>query len=175
MKVPVEKFQQVVASLAALGQVTKNSSDSQDVTEEFVDLQARIKNLKVEEETLNKFLKDFANNVDSFLKTREQIAKVRGDIERAEGRLKYLATMSALSSITFTAREEQAYSPEVPATAPTFGDSVDGTFASSWKTLLNVGKGFVLFVVALAPWLPLIVAAFFIGRFAVRRLVRWMI
>ena len=88
LKVPVDKFQQIVTALAALGQVTKNSSDSQDVTEEYVDLQARIKNLKVEEETLNKFLKDFANNVDSFLKTREQIKNVRGEIERAEGRLK---------------------------------------------------------------------------------------
>jgi len=174
LKVPVEKFGPVVAALAALGQVTKNSSDSQDVTEEYVDLQARIKNLKVEEETLNKFLKDFANNVDSFLKTREQIAKVRGEIERAEGRLKYLATMSALSSITFTAREEQAYSPEVPAAAPTFGDSVEGTFSTSWKALQDVGKAAVLFVVALAPWLPLILVAALVGRFAWRRLNRWM-
>ncbi len=173
LKVPVDKFQQVVTALAALGQVTKNSSDSQDVTEEYVDLQARIKNMKVEEETLNKFLKDFANNVDSFLKTREQIAKVRGEIERAEGRLKFLTTMSAMSAITFTAREEQSYAPEVPPAAPTFGDSVEGTFANSWKSLQDLGKGAVLLVVALAPWLPLIAAGFFVARFAWRRLARW--
>src|ERR1041385_7080736 len=44
LKVPVEQFRKVAAELAALGNTTRNSSDSQDVTEEFVDLLARIKN-----------------------------------------------------------------------------------------------------------------------------------
>ncbi len=173
LKVPVEKFQQVVTALAALGKVTKNSSDSQDVTEEYVDLQARIKNLKVEEETLNKFLKESVNSVEAYLKTREQIKTVRGEIERAVGRLKFLATMSAMSSITFTAREEQAYDPALPPAAATFEDDVDGTFTSSWKALQRLGKGAVLFVVALSPWLPLIALGFFAGRFGWRRLSRW--
>ena len=169
LKVPVEKFPDVLRALTALGQVAKNSSDSQDVTEEYVDLQSRVKNLKVEEETLNKFLKEAITNVDGYLKTRDQIKNVRGEIERAEGRLKYLSTMTSLSSITFTAREEQAYDPVRPAAAPTFGDDVDGTFTQSWKSLLRLGKNAVLFVVGLAPWLPLIAVGFFVGRFALRR------
>ncbi len=173
LKVPVERFPQVLAGLAALGKVTKNSSDSQDVTEEYVDLQARIKNLKVAEETLNKFLKESVNSHESYLKTLEQIAKVRGEIERAEGRRKYLETMSAMSAITFTAREEQAYDPAPPPAAATFGDDVDGTFTSSWKALQRLGKGAALFAVALAPWLPLILVGFFAGRFVLRRLIRF--
>lgn len=172
LKVPVEKFQHVVTALAALGKVTKNSSDSQDVTEEYVDLQARIKNLKVEEETLNKFLKDSVNSVETFLKTRDQIKTVRGEIERAEGRQKFLATMSAMSSVTFTAREEQAYDPAPPPAAATFGDDVDGTFTASWKALLRLGQGAVLFVVALAPWLPLIAIGLLAARFGWRRFSR---
>ena len=169
LKVPVDKFPEVLRALTALGQVVKNASDSQDVTEEYVDLQSRIKNLKVEEETLNKFLKEAITNVDGYLKTRDQIKNVRGEIERAEGRLKYLATMTSLSSITFTAREEQTYDPVRPAAAPTFGDDLDGTFTQSWKSLLRLGKNAVLFVVGLAPWLPLIAVGFFVGRFALRR------
>ena len=169
LKIPVEKFPEVLKTLSGLGQVVKNSSDSQDVTEEYVDLQSRIKNLKVEEETLNKFLKDAITNVDGYLKTRDQIKNVRGEIERAEGRLKYLSTMSSLSSITFTAREEQTYDPIRPAAAPTFGDDVDGTFTQSWKSLLRLGKNAVLLVVGLAPWLPLIAVGLFAARFALRR------
>ena len=173
LKVPVDEFPRVLKALTALGQVVKNSSDSQDVTEEYVDLQGRVKNLKVEEETLNKFLKDSVNSVEAYLKTREQIKTVRGEIERAEGRLKYLATMAALSSITFSAREELAYDPAPPPAAATFGDDVDGTFTQSWKALQRLAKGAVLVVVALAPWLPLIVVGLFAGRFALRRFNRF--
>lgn len=170
LKVPVEQFRTVVAALAALGNTTRNSSDSQDVTEEFVDLLARIKNMKAEEETLNKLLKDQAVRLDDVLKIREQIAKVRGDIERAEGRLKYLGAMAAMSTVNLTAREDASY---VPPTAPTFTTRIDNTFANSFSALTEFGKGFVLLVVALAPWLPFILVGLFGLRWVVRRLIRF--
>lgn len=169
LKVPVEQFRTVVAALAALGNTTRNSSDSQDVTEEFVDLLARIKNLKAEEETLNKLLKEQAVRLDDVLKIREQITKVRGDIERAEGRLKYLGAMAAMSTVNLTAREDASY---VPPTAPTFTTRIDNTFANSFSALTEFGKGFVLLVVALAPWLPFILVGLFGLRWVVRRLIR---
>jgi hypothetical protein len=165
LKVPAERFQASVSALAALGNTVRNSSDSQDVTEEFIDLQARIKNLKVEEETLNKILKDQVVKIEDVLKVREQIVKVRGDIERAEGRLKYLATMAAMSTITLTVREDASY---VPPTAPTFGSRVTDTFDSSLRALRNFGEWAALVAVALAPWLPLIL----IGALAFRWLIK---
>lgn len=170
LKVPAEKFREAVAALAALGNTVRNSSDSQDVTEEFIDLQARIKNLKAEEETLNKLLKEQAARLEDVLKIREQIKTVRGDIERAEGRLKYLATMAALSTVTLTAREDASY---VPPTAPTFGSRVSDTFDDSVTALSDFGKGVALFAVALAPWLPLILVGALVLRWLVKRTVSW--
>lgn len=168
LKVPAEHFHLVIDSLAKLGTMVRNSSDSQDVTEEFVDLQARIKNLRVEEETLNKFLKETVTNVDGYLKTREQIKTVRGDIERAEGRLKYLATMTAMSTIEFTAREDVPYTPDTPASAPTFGGRLSSTLDTSWSEFLSFCEAVVLFVVALLPWTPLLLVAFLLLRWGVR-------
>jgi hypothetical protein len=165
LKVPAEKFRDTVAALAALGNTVRNSSDSQDVTEEFIDLQARIKNLKAEEETLNKLLKDQAVRLEDVLKIREQIKTVRGDIERAEGRLKYLATMAAMSTVSLTAREDASY---VPPTAPTFGSRVSETFDSSVATLSDFGKSVALIAVALAPWLPLILVAALVLRWLLK-------
>jgi hypothetical protein len=171
LKVPVEKFRATVNALAALGNPVRNSSDSQDVTEEFVDLQARIKNLKAEEETLNKLLKEEAVKLEDVLKIRDQIKGVRGEIERAEGRLKYLATMAAMSTVTLSAREDAAYTPPLPEAAPTFSDRIDTTFGGSLTALTNFGKAVVLFFVALAPWLPVIVVGLLLLRWVVKRLI----
>lgn len=168
LKVPADQFRAAVNALAALGDTVRNSSDSQDVTEEFTDLQARVRNLKSEEETLNKLLKDRAVRLEDVLKIREQIARVRGDIERAEGRVKYLATMAAMSTITLAAREDASY---VPPTAPTFASRASGTFHTSVAALRDFGQWLALLAVALAPWLPLILVGALLLRWTLRRLV----
>lgn len=172
LKIPAEKFRTVVSGLTDLGTVARNSSDSQDVTEEYIDLEGRIKNLKAEEETLNKFLKETVNNVDGYIKTRDQIKSVRLDIERAEGRLKYLSTMSDLATIQFTAREESPYTPDQPSATPTFGDRLGDTFGGSWRGLVSVGEGLVILLVALLPWSPLLLIGGVVARVAWKRMVR---
>jgi hypothetical protein len=169
LKIPVDKYRAAVMALAALGNTLRNSSDSEDVTEEFVDLEARLRNLRAEEETLNKLMKDSAFKLDDVLKMREQIVKTRGDIERAEGRLKYLSSVTSYSTVNLTLQEIQDYKPP---TAPTFGSEVSETFAASVASLQHFGRGVAIFLVALAPWLPVVVPALFLLRWASRRLAK---
>jgi hypothetical protein len=152
IKVPAEKFQGTVDAFARLGVAVKNSTDSRDVTEEFVDITARVKNLKAEEETLNRLLKDTASRLDDVFKMREQIRQVRGDIERAEGRLKALSALAALSTIVLGLREEAVYVPPTVETPPGFRERLSSTFRESLGQLLNVGEWFAVVVVAFAPW-----------------------
>ncbi len=169
LKVPAADFRAAVARLVALGQVVRNSSDSQDVTEEFFDLAARLKNFKAEEAALNKLREDAAVRLDDILKIREQIKVVRGEVERAEGRLKYLSTMAALSTVTLTAREEVPYLPATPEAAATFGEQVGTRFASSWNSLVVSLKAFVLWLVEVALFLPFYALAAGVAYLAARR------
>lgn len=166
VRVPVDRFRSLLDALAGVGHATRNATDSQDVTEEFIDAEARLKNLKVEEEALNKLMKEAVGKVEDILKVREQLRQVRGDIERLEARLKTLSQLSALSTIHVSVKEVKDY---VPPSAPMFGDRVGGTFERSLDGLLTFGQNAVLFCVALVPWLPLIV----VGLLAVRWLGKW--
>jgi hypothetical protein len=171
VRVPVEQFQPLADALAALGNPVRNATDSQDVTEEYVDVSARVKNLKAEEEVLNRLLKDAAGRLDEVFKIREQIRAVRGDIERAEARVQHLGKMAALSTITLTLRETETY---VAASAPkptAFGERAAGTFGASVDLLRQAGEAAALFAVAVAPWLPLFAVLAAIG-WAVRRAMR---
>jgi hypothetical protein len=133
-----------------------NKTDSQDVTDQFYDLEARIKNRKSEEESLRKLLEQTTGKMEDILAVRRELNQVRGDIDQKEGQLRRLANLSSLTTVNVTLQEIKDY---VPPQAPTFGSTIAGTFSSSVEVLQSVGKGLVLFIVALAPWLPIILLA----------------
>jgi type II secretory pathway pseudopilin PulG len=165
VRVPADRFQDAVATFAGLGQVVRTSTDSQDVTEEFIDADARLKNYKAEEAALNKLLESAAGKLEDVLRIREQVAKNRAEIERLEGRLKYLADQTELSTITLEMREDREYTP--PST-PGLGSRVVDVFRQSVAALKDAGEFAVLAAVAVAPWLPLALVAVAGGRWLAR-------
>ena len=167
LKIPSVKFRETLSALAALGTPIRNSSDSEDVTEEFYDLQARVKNLKAEEDALNKMLSG-SNDLESILKLRREITELRGNIEKAEGRLKYLSALTAMSTITLSVSEDAAYVPPTTPEPPTFRSRVTDTFADSFGMLRNFGEQIGLVLVALALWSPLILIGLLVLRWLVR-------
>jgi hypothetical protein len=155
VRVPVDDFQAFVDEVVHLGKPVRHSTEAQDVTEEFVDLEARIKNLKAEEEGLNGLLKKAQSTAD-ILGFRQQISDIRGNIERAEGRLNVLSRLTTYSTVYLSMREEKDYTPPESPHAPTFAAAVQGTWDESLGVLGQFGKAVTLFAVALAPWLPLV-------------------
>ncbi|QEL18070.1 DUF4349 domain-containing protein [Limnoglobus roseus] len=175
IKVPVESFQPLVESLAALGNPLRNTTDSQDVTEEYVDVEARVKNLKAEEEVMNKLLKEVGSRLDDIFKIREQIRTNREQIERAEARLQALGKLTSLSTISLTLRDKEEYVAPTAAKVsepPSFGERATGTFATSFGMLRSFGETVCLFAIAVFPWLPLILALGGAAWYARRRVLR---
>lgn len=171
LEVPVDKFRGLVAALKELGVPERDAVDSQDVTEEFVDVQARLKNLRQQEDKLNELLKERRKEekLEDVIRVGDRIGEVRQQIERVEGRMKYLETRAAFSTVTLTLREIKDYQPP---SAPTFGDRVARTFGGSWDAFVSFGEGVVLFVVALSVWLPLIIPAGIAAMWVLQRLVQ---
>jgi hypothetical protein len=133
-----------------LGELEKTTTDSQDVTEEYYDLDARIRNMKKEEERLLSHLEKSTGKLDDILKVEHELTRVRGEIERHQGRQNLISKLTAMTTVTITFRERSSY---VPPEAASFGSTMARTFGTSWETLVDFGKGLLLVVVALVPWL----------------------
>lgn len=172
LRVPASSFAKLKDGLLGLGTPERNVVDTQDVTEEFVDVEARIKNLKEQEDKLNELLKEKRKEekLEDVIKVSDRIYQVRGDIERAQGRRNYLQNRVQLSTISVTLREIKDYKPP---TAPTFGSRIGDTFARSWDAVVGFLQGLALLAVLLVPWSPLWVPLLVAGVWLWRRSRRW--
>ncbi len=171
LRVPVGGFRPFREGLLQLGIVERNTLDTRDVTEEYVDIEARIRNLKEEEQALNKLLRESATRAE-VLQTRQEIVRVRTEIDRLQGRLNLLNNLTALSTIHLTLREEQDYKPPVTPAVPTFPERVEQTFFRSWQSFVEFSQGVVLLATALTPWLLLIVPVGLVSVWLMRRAIR---
>jgi hypothetical protein len=166
VRVPVEQYEDVRTACSKLGSVTRNSSKSDDVTEEYADLEARIKVLKAEEVALTDLLKRENAKLDDLLKVREQIVRNREQIEKAEGRTRLLANKASFSTIRLGIEEKKDY---VPPSEETFGGNASNAFSNSWQALVNLGKFLAITFVSLVPWLPVIALVVGVVWWQVRR------
>jgi hypothetical protein len=163
VRVPVGQFEAFRQAITKLGEVQRQSLDSQDVTDQFYDLDARIKNNLAEEESLRKLLdKAAAGKLEDYLAVRDKLRQVTAELDVQKGQLQRLDKLSALATLTITLNERKSYvRPETPA----FGTRIGRTFGDSIDALKSFGQGLVLVVVALVPWLPvmgLVMAPFWI-------------
>lgn len=122
-----------LTALRALGTVTSESSSSQDVTEEYVDLDANLRNLRASE-TAILGLMDKATRIDDVLSLQRELTSVRGQIERLQGRQRYLERRSDMSTITLSLRPPGTGQPRP---APTSFDPL-GAAQRGWQASLTV-------------------------------------
>lgn len=107
LKLPAERFDQAVAGLDPVGDVESVSVEAQDVGEELVDLEARIANARRLEERLVELLATRTGRLEDVLAVERELARVREEIERLEGRLRYLRSRVAVSTLVVALHEPQ--------------------------------------------------------------------
>jgi len=99
IRVTSERFNEALQTLRALAvEVRSESTSGQDVTEEYVDLSAKLRNLEAAEEQLLKLM-ERAGEVKEILEVQRELVKTRGDIEQTQGRMQYLEESSSMSYI----------------------------------------------------------------------------
>jgi hypothetical protein len=150
VRIPVGQMDAFLAAVAKLGEQDRVKLDSQDVTEEYYDLDARVRNKKLEEERLLKHLKDSTGKLEDILAVERELSRVRDEIERSEGRLRLLANLTDLTTITVMLRERGSYSP---GGAPSYGTTLGRTFNNSLQMLVDFGKMLLMLLVGSIPWL----------------------
>jgi hypothetical protein len=105
LKVPVTRFDEAVSGLQPIGEVETMELNAQDVGEEYVDIAARVANARRLEERLISLLSTRAGKLEEVLAVERELARVREEIERFEGRLRYLRSRINLSSLSVLVHE----------------------------------------------------------------------
>jgi hypothetical protein len=145
LSVPSEEFERVLDELRGLGEkVTTDSISGQDVTEEYVDLESRERNLRATEESLLR-LYDRAENVEEALSIQRELTTVRGEIELVQGRIKYLDQRSAYSQITLNIQPVTSPPPPKPTWDP--GEVVEQAWDASLAVLQVIATAIISAVV----------------------------
>lgn len=110
LRLPVSRFSEVMEVLKTLATIVEDEQISgQDVTEQFIDLEARLRNLKATEEQFLETLKR-AFTIEDILKVQDRLSQVRSQIESLEGQLEYLTNQTDLATIHVTLSEEPTVS-----------------------------------------------------------------
>jgi hypothetical protein len=169
IRVPAGQFSQVMSELRGMAvRVEQESSQARDVTEEFVDLESRLRNLEASEEQLLTFL-ERTEKLEDVVAVFRELSSVRERIEVTKGRMQYLERTSALALINISLRPVS--SPE-PVVKP--GWSAWETVKDAARGLAGLGQGLAgagIWVVIFAPvWLPVLLIVFFVGRRLLRKL-----
>jgi hypothetical protein len=174
IRIPVEQFDSFVDSVVSLGELERNNRTSQDVSDQYYDIEARIKNKNVEEKTLNKILQERSGKLEDVLKIEIELSRVRGEIEQLEGKIRVLENLSSLATLTINVREREKYAPNAPVVA-SFSTRVGRTWDASITSLVDLGKAIVLWAVSWAIWLPFYLFGAIVAWVLIRRLIRTFI
>jgi hypothetical protein len=158
LRVPPAQLDELRHDLVKLGVPQKNSIDSEDVTDQYHDLEASIANNKSEETALRQLLEKSAGKMEDIVAVRRELSRVRETIDQQEGRLRRLKNLTGLATLNLTLQEIKNY---VPPETPSFGSSVRSTFHASLNALVDFGKGTVIAAVGVGPWLPLVLIVIF--------------
>ncbi len=164
VRVPAESLDAFVSGAMALGSVKYQAEDTQDVTEQHVDLTARLANLQAEEARLRSFF-DAAQNVTDMLAIEAELNRVRQEIESMQAQVTYLERQAAMATVTIELTEEQAV---VRPEGEDWGleDAITDGIQGAASVL-----GFVIrLVLATAPlWVPALIILFVVWTIVKRR------
>lgn len=169
VRVSADRFDELVGWAEAEVEVSSLNISTQDVTEEWVDVRSRIDNHKATEKRLLEILDTRTADLGDVLAVERELARVREEIERAEGRLRVLSDQVDLATLTIHVSVRNPYEPAVDP--PGFGQTIADVFLGSIEIMVNVAKGLVLLLVGASPWL----AVLFVFAFGLYRVIRALV
>ena len=145
MKIPAANFDSAMTGMPALGKVEQSNATAQDVGEEFVDISARVANARRLESRLLALLTTNTGKLSDVIAVERELARVRQEIERHEGRIRYLSTRVATSTIVTNVHEK---APIIAAP----GTNVFGrAFVNMWRNFVAFLAGAIELMGVLVP------------------------
>jgi hypothetical protein len=164
LKVPSEKLDDALAKLATLGEVRQEDINSTDVTEQYVDLEARLGNAKRLEKRLLELLDNKAAKLEDVIKVEKELGRVRENIESMVARKRYFDNRVNLATVEAVLFEPRGFGRGI-------FDPISGLFQRSLATFTASIAVLIVFVSAAIPWFILFIA---MGWVFLRMLRMWL-
>lgn len=158
IRVPADRYDGALDGLRVIGDVKSASTNTQDVGEEFVDVTARVTNAKKLEDRLLTLLATRTGKLEDVLSVERELARVREEIERFEGRLRYLTTKVSMSTIAVTVFEPG------PLVGQPGENVILDALRQSWRNFVGVIASAIAMAGGLLPILVLAVGAVWLAR-----------
>jgi len=147
IRIPGEKFNSVVEEVKKAGQIKSIIISGQDVTQEYVDLESRLRNYQAQEKVLLELMEKSTKVSDS-IEVQRELSNVQGEIEVIKGRMNYIDNMVSMSVIDIN-----LYEPEVAA--PIEGGGFLNAVKRGVEGAVKVLNGIAFFLIAISPLLVL--------------------
>jgi hypothetical protein len=169
LRVPAGQLDSTLIELKTLGRVESESQNGQEVTAQYVDLQARLANSRHTEQRLTDVLRERTGKLSDVLEVETEIARVRGEIESMDAERKNMATQVAFATLNVAVTED--YRPKLETVPPSTLRQFRNSAVEGYQAMARGVISFVNFVLSYGPSLLLWAAlAFFPARYVRRRL-----
>jgi len=152
MKIPAERFDDGLSGLAGLGKLESVNVNAEDVGEEFSDVTARMGNARRLEARLIELLATRTGKLTDVLNVEKELARVREEIDRYEGRLRYLRAHAALSTLSIYVHEP------LPVVGHAGSSVIGEAFKESWRNFVGLVAAMIRSLGIVIPVAVLVVA-----------------
>lgn len=149
MRVPADRLSAFLAALRTLGHVEQESQSNTEVTDEYVDLQARIKNAHATEQRLVELLQGRTGKLADVLDAERELARVRGEIEQMEGQRSVLQHRVDYASVEIQLREQ--YSEKLGSGSFGIHANIHNSLVQGFDNLMAGVMSLVIFLFAYGP------------------------
>lgn len=169
VRVPEAHFQDFLTdSEGEASEVVGRNVTGQDVTEQYVDLKARLKSKRAVEERLLAFMKD-AEKTEDLLKISSDLAVVQEEIEQLTGQIKYLENQTSYSTVTITLSQDRIVVPGIDNKELNTWERTKKQLATSVNLLLKAGSGIIVFIIGNLPILIILGGAVAVVHWVIKR------
>ena len=153
LRVPADQLDATLAEVKTLGRVESESQSGQDVTSQYVDLQARLSNALNTEQRLTDLLRNRTGKLSDVLEVEQEVDRVRGEIEQMEAERQNMANQVSYATLNATISED--YKAQLQVVPPSTTTRLSNAAVEGYRSMADGVVSLALFLLSTGPSLLL--------------------
>jgi uncharacterized protein DUF4349/putative zinc finger protein len=153
LRVPADQLDATLTEVKTLGRVESESQSGQDVTSQYVDLQARLSNARNTEQRLTDLLRNRTGKLSDVLQVEQEVDRVRGEIEQMEAERKNMSNQVSYATLNATIAED--YKAQLQVVPPSTSTRLSNAAVEGYRSMADGVVSLALFLLSTGPSLLL--------------------